>query len=120
MSYEVRADDSPSALPYGTSVISTHTTAHEAQKAIEQERRDFRNSPHWTDGCYLPRLVVEVDVDGNDVRLVPAEWPTWIKCVRCSDWEELAPSDSVESRTINDDTWCLRCSSRHHSQEVTR
>ena len=68
--YEVRADNNPQAMPRGTSTISRHATRADAEQAISSEWRKFRRSPSYTDGCWLPRLIVEVDQDGNDMRLV--------------------------------------------------
>ena len=63
MSYEVRAHDNPRAMPRGTSTISRHATRDAAEQAISNEWHAFRNSPYYTDGCWLPRLIIEVNED---------------------------------------------------------
>lgn len=110
--YEVRANDNPETMPLGTSSISSHATAADAEQAIRLELREFRKSPYFTDGSYLPRLIVEVGPDGERAVLAPD--PVDIQCIRCGRWERLASNDTVERHTIIGETWCSRCSAHHH------
>ena len=110
--YEVRANDNPETMPLGTSTISSHATAEDAEQAIRLELREWRKSPYFSDGGYLPRLIVEVDVDVERAVLAPE--PLHIQCIRCSRWERLASNDTVERHTIIGETWCSRCSAHHH------
>ena len=58
--FEVRANDDPEALPLGTSTISSHASAADAEQAIRLELREWRKSPYFSDGGYMPRLIVEM------------------------------------------------------------
>lgn len=114
--YEVRANDNPETMPLGTSTISSYATAADAEQAIRLELREWRKSPYFTEGGYLPRLIVEVGPDAE--RAVIAPDPVDIQCIRCGKWESLAANDTVERHTINGETWCSRCSAHHHLPQL--
>jgi hypothetical protein len=94
--YEVRAHHQPTAMPLGTSIISTHSSAAAAWRAIAVEREAFRRSPYGTSG-YLPRIVVAVAGDGSQrlVRMDPA------------DAGDIDPAPPLEDR-------CAVCGGRWH------
>ena len=64
--YEVRTNDNPKTMPFGTAVISWHRTAEEAHASVAEEQRRFAHSPYAIGGGYLQRLIILIDANGTE------------------------------------------------------
>lgn len=66
--YTIREDNDRDYVPTGTSALVEGLGSHEEAVAwCEDESAAWRSSPHYIEGGYLARVIVEVDGDGERV-----------------------------------------------------